>query len=125
MLFDIGGVAGGILAGHLSDRFNARSMVSAGFVFTAIPCLYLYREYGHMSYTANIVLMMLSGVFVNGPYALITTAVSADLGTHESLKGNAQVGESHPCFRFRLKLRDTVVGSTLHQIFMTSFFFRM
>ena len=24
-----------------------------------------------------------------GPYALITTAVSADLGTHESLKGNA------------------------------------
>mmetsp|Transcript_33784 Transcript_33784/g.64632 ORF Transcript_33784/g.64632 Transcript_33784/m.64632 type:complete len:476 (-) Transcript_33784:289-1716(-) len=90
VLFDIGGVAGGILAGHLSDRFNARSMVSAGFVFTAIPCLYLYREYGHMSYTANIVLMMLSGVFVNGPYALITTAVSADLGTHESLKGNAQ-----------------------------------
>jgi OPA family glycerol-3-phosphate transporter-like MFS transporter 1/2 len=27
VLFDIGGVAGGILAGHLSDRFNARSMV--------------------------------------------------------------------------------------------------
>jgi len=27
---------------------------------------------------------------VNGPYALITTAVSADLGTHKSLKGNAK-----------------------------------
>jgi MFS family permease len=31
---------------------------------------------------------MTSGFFVNGPYALITTAVSADLGTHASLAGN-------------------------------------
>uniref|UniRef100_A0A3B3V059 Uncharacterized protein n=1 Tax=Poecilia latipinna TaxID=48699 RepID=A0A3B3V059_9TELE len=27
---------------------------------------------------------------MNGPYALITTAVSADLGTHESLRGNSR-----------------------------------
>jgi MFS family permease len=46
--------------------------------------------YGHVSFNINIVLMMLSGFFVNGPYALITTAVSADLGTHESLQGNAK-----------------------------------
>lgn len=31
-----------------------------------------------------------AGFCVNGPYALITTAVSADLGTHESLAGNAK-----------------------------------
>jgi OPA family glycerol-3-phosphate transporter-like MFS transporter 1/2 len=30
------------------------------------------------------------GFLVNGPYALITTAVSADLGTHHSLEGNAK-----------------------------------
>ena len=35
----------------------------------------------------NIALMMTAGFFVNGPYALITTAVSADLGTHKSLAG--------------------------------------
>ncbi|KAF2311697.1 hypothetical protein GH714_026109 [Hevea brasiliensis] len=29
-------------------------------------------------------------MFVNGPYALITTAVSADLGTHSSLKENSR-----------------------------------
>ncbi|CAN1754806.1 Putative glycerol-3-phosphate transporter 1 [Linum perenne] len=34
--------------------------------------------------------MLLTGMFVNGPYALITTAVSADLGTHSSLKGNSR-----------------------------------
>ncbi|GCB84287.1 hypothetical protein scyTo_0024982, partial [Scyliorhinus torazame] len=30
------------------------------------------------------------GALVNGPYALITTAVSADLGTHKSLTGNSK-----------------------------------
>ena len=89
-LFDIGGVVGGILAGYLSDKYNARSMVSAGFVYASIPVLYLYREYGSLSIGVNIVFMMLAGVLVNGPYALITTAVSADLGTHESLKGNSK-----------------------------------
>ena len=35
-------------------------------------------------------MLLVVGAFVNGPYALITTAVSADLGTHESLHGNAK-----------------------------------
>lgn len=35
-------------------------------------------------------LLVIAGAFVNGPYALITTAVSAELGTHESLHGNAK-----------------------------------
>ena len=35
-------------------------------------------------------LLMATGALVNGPYALITTAVSADLGTHKSLRGNAR-----------------------------------
>ena len=60
-----------------------------------MPFLWLYRNYGHVSFSVNIALMMLSGFCVNGPYALITTAVSADLGTHESL----QVGGSPPHHR--------------------------
>nr|KAJ0193310.1 hypothetical protein LSAT_V11C800447110 [Lactuca sativa] len=38
----------------------------------------------------NIILMIIAGLFINGPYALITTAVSADLGTHSSLKGDSR-----------------------------------
>jgi hypothetical protein len=41
----------------------------------------------HPALAVNIALMMSAGFFVNGPYALITTAVSADLGTHKSLAG--------------------------------------
>lgn len=89
-LFDVGGVVGGILAGYISDYLNARAITAASFMYCAIPALFLYRSYGHISMTVNIILMLVTGVFVNGPYALITTAVSADLGTHSSLKGNSR-----------------------------------
>lgn len=89
-LFDVGGVAGGILAGHLSDKTGASALVATGFTAACVPALWLYRAYGHVSLAANVGLMMAAGFLVNGPYALITTAVSADLGTHESLSGNAK-----------------------------------
>lgn len=89
-LFDVGGIFGGILAGYISDKLNARAITAASFTFTAIPVLVLYRIYGGLSQSLNVALMMLAGLFVNGPYALITTAVSADLGTHKSLKGNSR-----------------------------------
>lgn len=89
-LFDVGGVIGGILAGHISDRLDARAITAASFMYCAIPALFFYRAYGYVSLPINIMLMFITGMFVNGPYALITTAVSADLGTHSSLKGNAR-----------------------------------
>lgn len=78
--------AGGVLAGHLSDKSGASAVVAVSFMFLSVLCLYLYRVLGYLSFGTNVGLMMLSGFFVNGPYSLITTAVSADLGTHESLK---------------------------------------
>lgn len=89
-LFDVGGIVGGILAGYLSDKLSARAITAATFMFLAIPSMLMYRFYGGVSMTSNIVLMMIVGMFVNGPYALITTAVSADLGTHRSLKGDSR-----------------------------------
>ena len=35
-------------------------------------------------------LLLMSGAFVNGPYGLIATAVSADLGTHDTLRGSTK-----------------------------------
>ncbi|GMN40959.1 hypothetical protein TIFTF001_010182 [Ficus carica] len=89
-LFDVGGVVGGILAGHISDHLDARAITAASFMYCAIPALFFYRSYGHVSLIMNIALMFITGMFVNGPYALITTAVSADLGTHSSLQGNSR-----------------------------------
>ncbi|XP_076957032.1 putative glycerol-3-phosphate transporter 5 [Bidens hawaiensis] len=80
-IFDIGGVIGGILAGYISDLIDARAVTSVTFLTLSIPALVLYRFYGSISMFSNILLMFLSGLLVNGPYALITTAVAADLGT--------------------------------------------
>lgn len=89
-LFDVGGIIGGILAGYVSDKLRARATTAASFMYTAIPAMLLYRRYGSVSKASNVVLMMIAGLLVNGPYALITTAVSADLGTHSSLKGDSR-----------------------------------
>ncbi|KAE8671730.1 putative glycerol-3-phosphate transporter 4 [Hibiscus syriacus] len=88
--FCTGGIVGGILAGYISDKLKARATTAATFMFAAIPSMILYRLYGNISRATNILLMMLAGLFVNGPYALITTAVSADLGTHSSLRGDSR-----------------------------------
>ncbi|XP_057810096.1 putative glycerol-3-phosphate transporter 4 [Salvia miltiorrhiza] len=89
-LFDVGGIIGGILAGYISDKLRARATTAASFMYTAIPAMLLYRRYGSISKASNVALMMIAGLLVNGPYALITTAVSADLGTHSSLKGDSR-----------------------------------
>ncbi|KAF3341380.1 putative glycerol-3-phosphate transporter 1 [Carex littledalei] len=89
-LFDVGGILGGILAGQLSDSLDARAFTSVLFNFLSMGALFIYRYFGSSSLLINASLMIVTGMFVNGPYALITTAVSADLGTHESLRGDSR-----------------------------------
>ncbi|KAF6158374.1 hypothetical protein GIB67_022454 [Kingdonia uniflora] len=72
-LFDVGGIVGGILAGYISDKLSARATTTATFMYAAIPAMRLYRVYVKVSKSVNILLMMVTGLFVNGPYALITT----------------------------------------------------
>ncbi|KAL0281050.1 UNVERIFIED_CONTAM: hypothetical protein PYX00_002165 [Menopon gallinae] len=89
-LFDVGGIVGAILAGVVTDFTNMPATVCVGMLLQAVPSLLLYRWYGSVGKAVNIILLLVCGAFVNGPYALITTAVSAELGTHESLQGNAK-----------------------------------
>ncbi|KAI4379814.1 hypothetical protein MLD38_006060 [Melastoma candidum] len=87
-IFDIGGVLGGIAAGFVSDKIEARAVTAVAFLLLSMPALILYRMYGSISMLANISLMFISGMLVNGPYSLITTAVATDLGTQ--IKGNSR-----------------------------------
>ncbi|KAM9695315.1 glucose-6-phosphate exchanger SLC37A1 [Trichechus inunguis] len=88
-LFDVGGIFGGILAGLISDRLEKRASTCGLMLLLAAPTLYVFSAISKMGLEATVVMLLLSGALVSGPYALITTAVSADLGTHKSLKGNA------------------------------------
>ncbi|CAH2056025.1 unnamed protein product, partial [Iphiclides podalirius] len=87
--FDVGGVAGAALAGLLADCAGCPALVCAAFYALSAPTLLAYQAWGASSYALNVALLVASGLLVNGPYALITTAVSADLGTHSSLAGDS------------------------------------
>ncbi|XP_065176964.1 glucose-6-phosphate exchanger SLC37A2-like [Sycon ciliatum] len=87
-LFDVGGIIGGAALGYVSDRTGASAIPSVIMLLLSIPSLYIFNTYGGDSLGALLGLMALTGALLNGPYSLITTAVSADLGTHEVLGGN-------------------------------------
>lgn len=78
--FDIGGILGAILAGYLSDKFRVNGIICNAMLILAIPSMFFYQSYGACSSWHNIILQFITGLLVNGPYCLITTAVSADLG---------------------------------------------
>ncbi|CAL7951810.1 unnamed protein product [Xylocopa violacea] len=89
-LFDVGGIAGAIAAGVLSDYSGMNALTCAVMLGFAVPMLFLYDYIGSTALGTNIVLLLIAGLLVNGPYALITTAVSAELGTHPSLGDNSK-----------------------------------
>uniref|UniRef100_A0A8B9HD16 Glucose-6-phosphate exchanger SLC37A2 n=1 Tax=Astyanax mexicanus TaxID=7994 RepID=A0A8B9HD16_ASTMX len=82
-LFDVGGILGGILAGVVSDYTGGRATTCCVMLIVAAPMV-------SMPVIMYNIMLLVCGALVNGPYALITTAVSADLGTHECLRGNAK-----------------------------------
>ncbi|KAG8198313.1 hypothetical protein JTE90_021564 [Oedothorax gibbosus] len=88
--FDVGGILGGVVAGVLSDHTGASALTCVGFLGLAIPSLFIYEAYGSISQIGNIFMQLVCGALVNGPYALITTAVSTELGTHQSIKSNSK-----------------------------------
>ncbi|KAK7868508.1 hypothetical protein R5R35_001915 [Gryllus longicercus] len=89
-LFDVGGIIGGIAAGLIRDFLGMSATTCAGMLTLAVPMLLIYDEYAHVSKGLNIFLLIIVGILVNGPYSLITTAVSAELGTSKTLKDNSK-----------------------------------
>uniref|UniRef100_A0A670JTB6 Glucose-6-phosphate exchanger SLC37A2 n=1 Tax=Podarcis muralis TaxID=64176 RepID=A0A670JTB6_PODMU len=87
-LFDVGGIVGGILAGLISDYTGGRGTTCCTMLILAVPMVSF--PIAHFQLQRQQVMLIICGALVNGPYALITTAVSADLGTHECLQGNAK-----------------------------------
>eukprot|EP00090_Calanus_glacialis_P024538 TRINITY_DN38153_c0_g1_i1.p1 TRINITY_DN38153_c0_g1~~TRINITY_DN38153_c0_g1_i1.p1 ORF type:complete len:546 (+),score=106.84 TRINITY_DN38153_c0_g1_i1:133-1770(+) len=103
--FDVGGIIGGIIAGVISDKSGMSATTCTGMLIAAIPTMFLYQvlqgfwcpmsQIGGLPvlnecYFLNVLVLVITGLLVNGPYALITTAVSAELGTHKSLQNSGK-----------------------------------
>lgn len=90
VLFDVGGIFGAIVAGMVSDASGMSATTCTVMLFLASPVLLMYQQYGNVSVFMSVFLLVVAGFLVNGPYALITTSVSAELGQHSSLEGNSK-----------------------------------
>ncbi|CAG9770007.1 unnamed protein product [Ceutorhynchus assimilis] len=89
-LFDVGGIVGAIVAGVVSDKTDMPATTCVGMLALSAPMMFVYQKLSVISIGLNMILLIIVGLLVNGPYALITTAVSAELGTHHSLEGNSK-----------------------------------
>ncbi|KAM7537381.1 hypothetical protein Aperf_G00000061630 [Anoplocephala perfoliata] len=108
-IFDLGGICGGIIAGLLSDSntpydhltttslqdsslrtIYLRAVTCASMLAIAAPCLLYYQSIAASMSFRSMVILFICGGLVTGPCALITTAVSADLGTQPSIQGNSK-----------------------------------
>lgn len=90
ILFDVGGIIGGIIAGYMTDKTDMPAFTCSLMLISAAPMMIVYERISVAHLGLNMVLLVKIGVLVNGPYALITTAVAAELGTHHSLEGNSK-----------------------------------
>ena len=85
--YDIGGIVGGIIAGILSDLVGKRSPVVCIMLVLSMVSLFVYGNTG-ADYDTNVSLMTLTGLMIGGPANLISSAISADLGKQDIIRGN-------------------------------------
>ena len=85
--YDIGGIIGGIIAGIMSDCIGKRSPVVCIMLVLSMVSLFIYGNTGS-EYKTNVSLMTLTGLMIGGPANLISSAISADLGKQDALRGN-------------------------------------
>lgn len=85
MLFDVGQILGGFACGYAIDKISLRSPIIALMLFLACGAIRFLSETSEALISS---MLIITGFLLGGPVSLITTAISADLGTHESLKGN-------------------------------------
>lgn len=90
MVFDFAGMAGNIFAGLIADKTNCGAVVSVVMLTVGAACTYLYFLYAKLSMHINIALLMLVGVFINGPFYLTVTSVPVNLATNPDLRGNVK-----------------------------------
>ncbi|VDK83137.1 unnamed protein product [Onchocerca ochengi] len=87
--YDIGGIIAAVVAGIASDHFSSRTPVLVLMLVFSMASLFVYSN-SPSNVLINSFLMALMGFFIGGPANLISSAVSADLGKAEEIRGSSE-----------------------------------
>ncbi|KAM3858810.1 sugar phosphate exchanger 3 [Diretmus argenteus] len=85
--YDVGGIIGGTVQGLISDYLGKRAPVLAVSLLLAMGALVGY-SHSPNDQVVNAVLLATTGFFIGGPSNMISSAISADLGRQEALRGS-------------------------------------
>eukprot|EP00058_Branchiostoma_floridae_P022480 XP_002607970.1 hypothetical protein BRAFLDRAFT_58218 [Branchiostoma floridae] len=87
--YDVGGMIGGLVSGYVSAKMKKRAPTMVTMLLLALPSLWVYSVSPNNK-TTNAALMTVAGFFIGGPANLISSAISADLGRQDLIKGNSE-----------------------------------
>ncbi|KAJ6659984.1 hypothetical protein lerEdw1_018181 [Lerista edwardsae] len=87
--YDVGGIIGGTIQGLISDMLEKRAPVLAISLILAVGSLFGYSRSPNNK-LINAVIMAVTGFFIGGPSNMISSAISADLGRQEMVKGSSE-----------------------------------
>uniref|UniRef100_A0A4W6FKG9 Sugar phosphate exchanger 3 n=2 Tax=Lates calcarifer TaxID=8187 RepID=A0A4W6FKG9_LATCA len=87
--YDVGGIIGGTVQGLISDFMGKRAPVLAVSLALAMGALVGY-SHSPNDQLINAVLLAVTGFFIGGPSNMISSAISADLGRQEALRGSQE-----------------------------------
>ncbi|XP_059904806.1 sugar phosphate exchanger 3 [Gadus macrocephalus] len=87
--YDVGGIVGGTVQGLVSDFLGKRAPVLAVSLLLAMGALVGY-SHSPADQVVNAALLALTGFFIGGPSNMISSAISADLGRQDALRGSQE-----------------------------------
>ncbi|KAL0962748.1 hypothetical protein UPYG_G00344850 [Umbra pygmaea] len=87
--YDVGGIVGGTIQGLVSDCLGKRAPVLALSLLLAMGSLVGY-SHSPPDQVVNGALLAATGFFIGGPSNMISSAISADLGRQEALRGSQE-----------------------------------
>ncbi|XP_072309330.1 sugar phosphate exchanger 3 [Eucyclogobius newberryi] len=87
--YDVGGIIGGTIQGLISDLMGKRAPVLALSLLCAMGALGGFSQSPN-NQLINAVLLAITGFFTGGPSNMISSAISADLGRQDALRGSQE-----------------------------------
>lgn len=90
-MVDVGSFVGGMMVGYLGDKYSYRALFLSPFLFLSSGIMFIVSfaltDVAWTYYTA----MLLIGILIGGPYNIIGTAITIDIGEQVGKKNIANV----------------------------------
>ena len=78
-MYDIGAFTGGILAGYISDLFKKRCLIIYPMLLISAFCCLVVKLFLTDQSLPYYFLILIIGIFLGGPYGIISGVISIDL----------------------------------------------